>query len=297
MKNILLDSSSNSLFVRTICIILMILLITVWSIKNIEFGDDSSPIQQSFTIILKHFGRDPEEIEKSITIPLESKLRNVRGIQNISSRSEYGSANLTLLMKDDFNFETAYLDIRDAVYGIYSQLPSSAQKPQIFSGNNSQQPAIIFSIDSSVFTDLELQNIAERNIKPSLEKIKEAGEIQIGGGCLEEVLICVNKEKTANLGITPQSIGEVINESYVHGSIDNIKNTDKNYSLLFSGRLNSINEIGAINITTENGQFFPISALATIEKRPKDFETISRLNGSQKLIFYIKSSGRGSIIA
>ena len=283
--------------VRAYCIIMMVLILSVWSLLSAELGDDSTAASESFTIIFKHFGRDPKNIEKTITIPLETRLRNVRGLEKISSRSELGSARLYLYMKADYNYEEAYIDIRDAVYGLYSGLPSSVQKPQIHSGNNLKQPEIIFALNSSTYSKAELQDIAEKNIKPALENIKEAGEIQIGGGALTEILVHIDRKKALSKGITSQSLGKQISNSYVHNSVNNMISGSRYYSILFKGRLNSSKELSNIFVKNNEGKQFLLSEIARVEKTKKVPETISRLNGEQKLIFYVKSSGRGSIIS
>ncbi|GEM_PF-3412444 len=276
-------------------IILMILILAAAGIYTAGFreaGARSSSIK--YTVIIRHYGIDPEEMERSITISLEDRIAGIYGIKEMRSISELNTSRVDLTLLPGTDIREFYIELRDAVYSVYSSLPKSVQKPEIFSSAGDDRPILIVSLDSGEKDLNFLRDIAEEKLKPQLEKIEGVGEIEIGGGEPTEIHVVVNREKAQSMGLSARDIGRFIRLNYVKGGLGYVERFGKRTALVMDGRLNSLEELGNLEIPGSSGRLIRLSSIAKIKYGTRERDTISRVNGRKKVILYIKSAGTGN---
>src|SRR3989475_9365228 len=76
-------------------------------------------------------GASPEEIETSVTKPLEEIINTVQGIDELSSVSLEGVSRIIVQFLIERNRDIAAQDVRDKVNTILSQLPPGTESPII----------------------------------------------------------------------------------------------------------------------------------------------------------------------
>jgi len=99
-------------------------------VKQIEGG--------SYVIKILHYGIDAEEMERTVTIPLEDALSAISGVVSVQSSTENSQSRVFIRFKQ--KGKGRYEAVRDAAQRVYETLPSSAQRPEILSSNNSRVP-------------------------------------------------------------------------------------------------------------------------------------------------------------
>lgn len=280
-----------------VSVFITLLALALWSLRDFQFADDRGRNQNTFVILMTHYGTDAETLEKTITLPLEKRLKSVRGLSSLKSRTEYEKVRITLEMKESYNYSESYLDIRDRVYSLYEKLPESVQKPHIFSDSGSQDPAVILSVKNDSLSDDELQLLAEEKIKKAIEKAEESGEVQLGGYQPQEIIVDVDKKVAASLNINPVFLGELLKKNYTRAGVGLTASENFRWTLTFDSRLDSTGDIGELPVPVEGGGFVKLSTLAQITEKKKSGDSISRINGERRLVYYIKLSGKGSALS
>jgi multidrug efflux pump subunit AcrB len=173
----------------------------------------------SYVIRIKHYGINAAEMERSITIPLEDALSAIPGIMSVQSSSENSLSNVFIRFKP--GGRGRYEAVRDAAQRIYETLPSSVQRPEILSSNNSRVP--VWS--AAVYTGLSDENsnssaqILEKIVKPRFESLEGAGEVIVSGTGLTEIYIILDQERLGAVGLEPQAVASSLgmNDSIFSG--------------------------------------------------------------------------------
>src|SRR5699024_3116038 len=73
----------------------------------------------------------PEEIESSISKPLEKSISSVEGIETIQSQSQSNSSLVLMMFKNGTDLDQALLDVREKVDQVSGALPERAGDPNI----------------------------------------------------------------------------------------------------------------------------------------------------------------------
>src|ERR1041385_710142 len=126
-------------------------------------------------------GASPEEIETSVTKPLEEIINTIQGVDELSSISREGISRITIQFLFDRNRDIAAQDVRDKVSSILSRLPDGTDTPII--GKFDVDASPIISISVSAPRDLrEITYIVDKQIKQNLETVLDVGAVNIVGG-------------------------------------------------------------------------------------------------------------------
>ena len=228
----------------------------------------------SYVVRIRHHGVNAREMERSITIPLEDALFSISGIQVLQSSSENSLSSVFIRFRPDARGR--YEAVRDAAQRVYETLPSSVQRPEILSSNNSRIP--VWS--AAVIAD-DINNAAvmlERIVKPRLESLEGTGEVLVSGAALKEILIILDQEKLSAIGLEPAMVASFLAMTDSIFSGGTVTQGAREIIVTVDGRVNSL---GEALIPVGNGRFIELSDIAQIIEQEKESDTLSRLNGRE----------------
>jgi len=256
-----------------ICAVSVFVLITSQEKINQNTGG-------SYVVKIKHYGIDAVEMERSVTIPLEDALYSIPGVSTVQSSSENSLSSVFIRFIPGLHGR--YEAVRDAAQRVYESLPSSAQRPEIYSSNNSRVPVWSAAVLADNFSDdNELFSAAqtlEKVYKPRLESLEGAGEVIVSGTGLKEIFIILDQEKILNLGLEPATVSSFLgmNDSIFSGG--KIIQSNKEVILTVDNRYPSLN--GAL-IPLGEGKYTELAEIALISEHEREPEIYSRLNGKK----------------
>src|SRR5881628_1983771 len=155
----------------------LFLVVLGWfSFKDIgihQFPNVELPI---ITVTTTLRGASPEEMETSVTKPLEEIINTVQGIDELSSVTLEGISQITAQFLLERNRDIAAQDVRDKVNTILSRLPEGTDPPIIDKFDLDAVP--VMSISVSAPRDLkEITFITEKQLKENLETVPDVGSI------------------------------------------------------------------------------------------------------------------------
>ena len=264
------------------CILMGILSVSLFVINN-----SSEKIKQtsggSYVVKIMHYGIDAAEMERTVTIPLEDALSAISGVMSVQSSTENNQSRIFVQFKP--GGKGRYEAVRDAAQRVYETLPSSAQRPEILSSNNSRVPvwsASVFvetSFGEASFGEETLltAEILEKIVKPRFESLEGAGEVLISGAGLKEIVIILDQEKLFVLGIQPSAVAEALamNDSIFSGGTAVTGNRE--IIVTVDGRYGK--SLAKALIPLGNGKFIELADIALITEQERSPDTLSRLNG------------------
>src|SRR5947207_3771769 len=141
-----------------------------FSFRNIgvdQFPNVELPI---VTVTTTLRGASPEEMETSVTKPLEEIINTVQGIDELSSVTLEGVSQITVTFLLERNRDIAAQDVRDKVNTVLSRLPPGTDAPIIDKFDLDAIPVV--SISVSAPRDLkETTYITDKFIKKNHETV------------------------------------------------------------------------------------------------------------------------------
>ena len=135
-------------------------------------------------------GLAPEEIERTITQPVESALRGIADVEHIRSITRFGLSQVTIVFKDKVDIYRARQVVSERLQGVQANLPkgATAEIGPISSGlGEIFQYVIDFEKPASSSEErlkqlMDLKTIQEWTIKPRLLTVEGVAEVNTSGG-------------------------------------------------------------------------------------------------------------------
>ena len=162
------------------------------------------------TISTFYSGASPQEVEELITRPIEERLEEVQGVQEITSSSASGSSSINLEFNWDSNIDRRLVDVLNKLQQVES-LPQEAGEPdvEIVSGSSSPMMWVILVAKPGFTPDDEhYRDLVDDVVLPRFRQVQGVGQFIVSGGREREVEVIVDPKALADRNLT---IGDVVN--------------------------------------------------------------------------------------
>lgn len=175
--------------------VLLILILGVVSFT--EMTTDLLPsIDLPYVIVVTTYpGASPEEVEQTVTRPVEQNMATINNIKNINSTSSENVSMVILEFNDDANMDSITIDIRESLDMIEGAWSDSVGSPVIMKLNPDMMPVMVAAMDVDGMTTAEVSRYAEETILPKLESIDGVASVSASGLIEEKVNVILRQDK------------------------------------------------------------------------------------------------------
>lgn len=234
-------------------------------------------------------GATAEQVMEDVTIPLEKTLENLSGVKTVMSSSSSSMASIQVEYDYGTDMDEAKRELKSALDDI--TLPENAQEPIVSSISMNMMPVLALSISSTEEDIVNLTSTAEEIILPKLQKVDGVASASITGQHIEEVELTYDTEKMASLGVTEETITNLIKASDMYTSLGLFEFSEAEQAIAVDGKFMTMEELSEMLIPVTPTETHPapvakLSDLATIEMVGK-VQSISRTNGEDAIAIQI----------
>ncbi|MCS7311307.1 MAG: efflux RND transporter permease subunit [Acidobacteria bacterium] len=228
------------------------------------------------TVITALPGASPEEIESTVTKPLEEAINTASGIEELRSYSQEGLSTIVVsfvLEKDPLE---AVQDVRDKVNSVLSQLPTGT-KPPIISRLDFGAVPILYIVVSSPRDLRETTEIARKLLKEPLETVSGVGSIVLFGG-RERVLqvdLIVDRLRAFDLPVV--AVWNAIQAQNLEYPGGRLTTEDQETGVRLQARVRSAEDLANLAIAERNGAILRLKDVAVVRDGFKEPRQLSRL--------------------
>ncbi len=166
-------------------------------------------------------GLAPEEIERSITFPIESALRGLAGVEQVRSITRFGLSQVTVVFKDEMAIYRARQVVSERLQGVLANLPKEA-KPELgpISSGLGEIYQYILDVEMPAADPvermkqlMEIKSLQDWFIKPRLITVEGVAEINTTGGYERQYHVQPDIKKMVALGIHFEEITNALEKA------------------------------------------------------------------------------------
>jgi len=257
-------------------------------------------------VITSYTGAGPEEVERSLTRPMETVFSSVSGLEKVTSISSKGSSIVLLRFTYGTDLADASNSVRDSLELIRNYLPASAGTPMIIKADPSMMPIMGLMITSDRRTPEELRQIAEDSIVPRIEQTPGIATASVEGGREKIIRVEIPQSRLEAYGLTITQIDTMLKVQNLQTAAGTITEGGMSYILTTMGEYVSLNEIKDTVVTYKGGGFdgrqveMPkqvfLRDLANVYEDYRDETNTVYVNGQSAVTMYVqKQSGKNSV--
>lgn len=236
------------------------------------------------------------DIETSITIPIEKKLKGMKGVKRVKSISSEGLSQINIEFLPDVDINDALQDVRNKVDEAKGELPTDLEDdPAVFEVNFSEFPIAVFSL-SGTSGVADLKKMAD-DLKDAIESIPGILEVDITGGLEREIIIEMDPDKLAYYRIPITAFQEAVSRENLNTSGGAITLGHGKYQLRVPGEFSTPEEIDLLVIATMEGQPIYLKDVARVQDSFKEETSRSRIDGRSSVNIAVKKRSGENIIS
>ncbi|MDY0164178.1 efflux RND transporter permease subunit [Desulfobotulus sp.] len=283
---------------RTSVMVLAVLLLIFGTYTYNTLPRESAPdISIPYVFVSTAYkGVAAADIETSITIPIEKKLKGMRGIKKVKSISSEGLSQINIEFLPDTDIRDALQDVRNKVDEAKGELPTDLEDdPSVFEVNFSEFPIVVFSLSGSSGI-ARLKDMAD-DLKDAIETIPGILEVDITGGLEREIIIEMDPDKLAYYRIPITAFQEAVSRENLNTSGGAITLGHGKYQLQVPGEFSTPEEIDLLVIATVEGQPIYLKDVARVIDGFKEETGRSRIDGRPSVNIAVKKRSGENIIS
>jgi multidrug efflux pump subunit AcrB len=282
---------STAVIVLTICLALFGIA-SYYSMPRESAPDISIPYVFVSTV---YPGVAPLDIEQSITIPIEKKLKGLEGVKNITSSSVEGASSIVIEFITGTDIDDVVTKTKDKVDMAKGELPSDLEDDPVVSEINiSEMPILVLSLSGTVGL-VRIKELAD-DLADEIETIPGVLEAEITGGLEREIRVEPDPSKLAYYGLSVLSLQAVIADENRNTSGGGIRMGDGRFQLRVPGEFETPDEIYGLVVGTHDGLPVYLKDVAKVVDGFKEETGRSRLNGKPAVNIQIKKRTGENII-
>jgi HAE1 family hydrophobic/amphiphilic exporter-1 len=201
-------------------------------------------------------GRSPEEVEKSIIMEQEKKLKTLQGLYQMTSTAQLGEGSIELEFTVGYDMSRAVQETSNRLNEV-PRYPDDVERPVIRAASANTDESIAFGLftarNDPDFEMAEFYDYADRYIKPAFERVNGLAQVDVFGGREHEVQIRFDPVVLAQAGISVDELRTALMNDNLNESAGDMSNGRQNIRFRVLGRYDSLEPIRNVIVKYVDG--------------------------------------------
>ena len=257
---------------------LLIVLIGAVSFERLTVREYPKIDEPVVTVSVRYPGASAEVIESQVTKPLEDSIAGIDAVDVITSISREGQAQISVRFRLEKDADSAAAEVRDRTSRVRNRLPQAIEEPVISKVEADAFPVIQIAFSSESMTQLQINDLINRVVKPRLQTVTGVADVRIFGERKYAMRVWLDSDKLAGFKLTTQDVEDAIRRSNLELPAGRIESQQREFSVTSQTSLVRPGQFGDIVIKTVNGFPVKVRDVARVQEGSADERTAVRLN-------------------
>lgn len=205
----------------------------------------------------------PEEMELIVTERLENAVAGVPNLEEVTSQSSQGRAEVSLRFAQGTNLDAAANDVRAALDRTRNELPDDITPPRVRKFDPNQFPIVMIGVRSERPL-AETTQLLERELVRAFEQIPGVGAIDVWGGVHREVNVDLIRERLLAYQITAGDVVTALGQENANLPGGNVREGLSDLYVRSIGEFQNVDEIRNTAITVVDGNPIRVGDVANV---------------------------------
>ncbi|AIG31125.1 copper transporter [Flavobacterium psychrophilum] len=246
-------------------------------------------------------GNSAEDVEKLIVKPLEKEIKNITGVEKITSSSFQDYGMIVVEFSDNVSVAQAKTKVKDKVDVIKADTDwpnldnGSKVEPNVFELNISEEVPILNINLQGNYTTQQLKKYGEL-LQDDIEEIPEVKKVDILGVDDKEVEIAVDIFKMTAAQVSFDEIQNAVKYENMTLSGGNLISQGSRNNIRIVGEIKNPKELENI-IVKHNGGTVYLKDIAVVSFKEKEKTTYAREKGTEVVMLNVKKRSNQNMIS
>ena len=273
---------------------------------RLDISNEPRP-EQGKTLTIEYWWQNASAkvVEQNITSRIEAAVSVVKGVEKVSSVSQFGSGRVIVEMKPKANVSMAKFEIASILRQLRPKLPEYMSYPVIWGGeidasradDNEVKCILTYQLNADM-SEEQIQQLTEKETRRYIEKIDGVNHVDVSGTKSHYMEISYDADEIAVYGLTNNDIVEAARNFTGREDVIGEVTTDNGRAtipLLLSSKGNG-KTFEQMPLRTIGGKIIYLNNLTSCNIREKQPDSYYRINGMNSVYVNVYADKDASIV-
>jgi multidrug efflux pump len=231
-----------------------------------------------FYVSISQSGISPVDAVKLLGKPVEDRLDNVDGLENISTTATQGHVSVFLEFSVNTDKDQALSDIRAKLDGIINELPADADEPSVNEISFTDVPVLSVAVYGDVPERTLIRHANE--LKDALEALPDVQTISVQGARDEVLEVRIDQLHLEAYDLTAGELFDALARNNMMVAGGTLDTGNGAFNLEVPGLISDAADVFSLPLKTVGGTVVTFGDVATVTRTFKDATEFAYVNGS-----------------
>jgi len=242
-------------------------------------------------------GADPVTMSETVAAPLERRIGTIAGVNELTSTSSEGSANIIAQFDLSRDIEGAAHDIQAAINASGSDLPVDLPNPPTYRKlNPADSPILVLAVTSNTLTPSKLYDICDSILVPAISQVYGVAQVTLSGADKPAVRVQVDPQALASAGLGIEDVRTLIAQSNVNVPKGAFEGPLQHFSIGANDQINGAENYAPLVLRTGAGTAMRLSDIAAVSNSVENDQQAGWYNTGKAVLIIIQKQANANVI-
>lgn len=241
---------------------LLFALAGIFAFKNLSVEAFPDVTDTQVTVIALFPGRAAEEVEKQVTLPIESALSGLPNSIRLFSHTQFGLSYTVVTYDDSANVQAVRQQVGERLNGI--DLPTGVQA-NIAPNSTPVGEVMRYRVRGDGKTTTELRTLEDWVIERGLRQVPGVADVVAMGGFIKQYEVQPDLDKLRAYKLTFQNLLDALGRGNSNAGGSYVAQGAQQYAIRGIGLLASADDIGSIVVAARGGTPILVRDIAQVQ--------------------------------
>ena len=264
---------------------LALLIAGIFSFRAMDVVNNPDIEFPGVQVSISQPGASPTEIENQITQRVESAVRSLNGVRNISSTASEGNSGTFIEFEIGYDPNVVTSEVKNAVDSVRGSLPDGIQEPRVNKVDVAGGFLGIYAVEANDMTLEQLSWFIDDTVAKQLLAVGGMAEVSRFGGVDREIEVLLDPAKMQSLGVTAGQINTLLRQDNLDagGGVAEVGGTRQSVRVL--GSMDTAFALSQRQVRAANGMPVKLADFATVRDGYSEQTSISKVRDKQVVNF------------
>jgi multidrug efflux pump len=242
-------------------------------------------------------GADPETVAATIAAPLERRIGEIAGVNELTSTSQFGSTSIQVQFDLSRSADDAARDVQAAINAAQADLPTAlTRRPTIRKSNTSGSPIMIMALTSPDRRPTDLYDLGDLIVNTRISQVEGVAEVLLGGAQTPAVRVVADPAELQARSLGLEDVRTAIRQANSLVPVGSLDGPDKSTTIVVNGQITRPADYAALVVKVKGGDVVRIGDVAKVSTGTSNRLAAGYHNRSPAVIFIIFKTAEANVI-
>ncbi len=242
-------------------------------------------------------GADPETVAATIAAPLERRIGEIAGVNELTSTSQLGSTSIQVQFDLSRNADDAARDVQAAINAAQADLPTTlTDGPRSENRTQRRRRIMIMAMTSPVRRPTDLYDLGDLIVSTRISQISGIAEVLIGGAQTPAVRVVADPAELKSRSVGFEDVRTAITQANSLVPIGTLDGPDKSTIVTTNGQIDKPADYAALVVKVKNGDVVRIGDIAQVNTGTSNRLSAGYYNSDNAIIFILFKTPDANVV-